>query len=118
MKKENSNTGDNKKQGHSHAKHMKMMAICCGLPILGFLAIGILGISMPSLETLILLICPIGMIGMMYMMHRDNQGKEGGHSCCQSEQSEDESVADVPSEITENVERDPAKLRQPGTLEA
>jgi hypothetical protein len=115
MKTENSNTGDKKKQGHSHAKHMKMMVICCGLPILGFLTIGILGISMPSLETLFLLICPIG---MMYFMHRDSQGKEGGHSCCQSEESEDESAADIAYDSTENVQQGPAKLQQSGTLEA
>ena len=84
MKTKNSNTSDNKKQGHSHARHMKMMAICCGLPIIGFLAIGILGISMPSVETLLLVICPVGMIGMMYMMHRDSQGKNKGDSCCKS----------------------------------
>jgi hypothetical protein len=118
MKTENSKAGDHKKQGHNHAKHMKMMAICCGLPIIGLLTIGILGISMPSLETLFLLICPIGMIGMMYMMHRDSQGKEGGHSCCQSEQSEEESAADITYDSTENVQQGPAKLKQSGTLEA
>ena len=49
------------------------MSICCGLPIIGFLAIGILGISMPSLEILLLVIYPVGMVGTMYMMHRDSQ---------------------------------------------
>ena len=118
MKTKNTNTSDNKKQGHSHAGHMKMMAICCGLPILGFLAIGILGISMPSLETLLLLICPIGMIGMMYMMNRDSQGKEKGHSCCQSEESEDESVTGISYDDAENAQRDPTKPQQSGSLEA
>jgi hypothetical protein len=118
MKTKNSNTDGNKKQSHTHAKHMKMMAICCGLPIIGFLTIGILGISMPSLETLFLLICPIGMIGMMYMMHRDSQRKEGGHSCCKSEQSEDESTANIAYDSTENVQQGPANLKQSGTLEA
>ena len=118
MKTKNTNTSDNKKQGHSHAGHMKMMAICCGLPILGFLAIGILGISMPSLETLLLLICPIGMIGMMYMMNRDSQGKEKGHSCCQSEKSEDESVTGISYDDAENAKPGPTKPQQPGSLEA
>ena len=118
MKTKNSTTDDNKKQRHSHAKHMWMMAICCGLPIIGFLAIGILGLSMPSLETLFLLICPIGMIGMMYMMRRDNQGKEKGDSCCKSEKSEDESAADITYQGTENTEPDSLKPQHPGSLEA
>ena len=80
------NTGTGKNQGHSYMKHMWMMAVCCGLPIMGFLAIGVLGITMPSLETVLLLVCPIGMVGMMYMMHRDSQGKAG--SCCGSEEAE------------------------------
>lgn len=66
------NNSNKESSNHSHKGHMWMMAICCGLPIIGFLAIAVLGISMPSLETLLLLICPIGMIGMMYFMHRDN----------------------------------------------
>ena len=118
MKIEKSNTTDNKKQGHSGSKHMWMMGICCGLPIIGFLAIGILGLSMPSLETLFLLICPIGMIGMMYMMHRDRVGKDKEHSCCQSEKSEDEAVAGISSHGTENTEPGPAKPQQLGSLEA
>jgi hypothetical protein len=53
---------------------------------------------------------------MMYMMHRDSQGK--GHSCCQSEKSEDESVADITYHGSENAESGPVKPQQPGTLEA
>ena len=49
---------------------MWMMAVCCGLPIVGLLAIGVVGISLPSLETFLLLLCPVGMIVMMYLMHR------------------------------------------------
>ena len=111
----NSTTG-NKKQGHSHAKHMWMMVACCGLPIVGFLAIGILGITMPSLEILLLIICPIGMVGMMYMMNRDNQGNK--NSCCQSEKAEDDSMADITYDSTENKKPGPAKPQQPGSLEA
>lgn len=65
-----SNKSDENKT--SHKGHMWMMAICCGLPIIGFLAIAVLGISLPSLETVLFLLCPIGMIGMMYFMHRDD----------------------------------------------
>ena len=66
------NNSNKESSNHSHKGHMKMMAVCCGLPIIGFLTIAVLGISMPSLETALLIICPIGMIGMMYLMHRDN----------------------------------------------
>jgi hypothetical protein len=66
MRNENSNKNENTA---SHKGHMWMMAVCCGLPIIGFIAIAVLGISMPSLETALLLICPIG---MMYMMRRDS----------------------------------------------
>ena len=69
MRNENSNKNENTA---SHKGHMWMMAVCCGLPIIGFIAIAVIGISMPSLETALLLICPIGMIGMMYMMRRDS----------------------------------------------
>jgi glucan phosphoethanolaminetransferase (alkaline phosphatase superfamily) len=59
----------------SHKGHMWMMAVCCGLPIIGFLAIAALGVSLPSLETALLLICPIGMIGMMFMMNKNSSTK-------------------------------------------
>ena len=81
----NSNTGDHQKRGDSHIRHMWMMLIFCGVPIIGFLVIGLSGINMPSLEILILLICAIGMIGMMYMMSRDSHGKQKHHSSRQSD---------------------------------
>lgn len=112
----NSNTGENKKQGHSHAKHMWMMAICCGLPIIGFIVIGVIGISMPSLETLLLIICPIGMIGMMYMMHRDGESK--GSACCDSKEPADESVDENTPQVIENSKQTASKSQRPGSLEA
>jgi hypothetical protein len=67
------NESSNKKETTtSHKGHMWMMAVCCGLPIIGFLAIAVLGVSLPSLETALLLICPIGMIGMMFMMNKNS----------------------------------------------
>ena len=75
MPEDNSNK---ESSNHSHKGHGWMMAICCGLPIIGFLAIAGLGISMPSLETALLLICPIGMIAMMYFMRRDNCASSKG----------------------------------------
>jgi hypothetical protein len=118
METKHSKTDGNKKQGHSHAKHMWMMAVCCGLPIIGFLAIAILGISMPSLETLLLVICPVGMIGMMYMMNRDSQGKGKDGSCCKSEAPEDESTTSIANDGAKKAEPGPAKLKQSSSLEA
>ena len=63
--------------------HMRMMAICCGLPIIGFMVIGALGITSASLETLLFWICPIGMGAMMFMMHRKNEHTDKS-SCCES----------------------------------
>lgn len=118
MKTENENNSANKNKGHSHSKHMWMMAVCCGLPIIGFLVIGAIGISMPSLETLFLIICPIGMIGMMYMMHRDSQQKEKSNACCDSGKPAEETVADTPHEPASDSERDLPKPKQPVSLEA
>jgi len=58
---------------HNHAGHMKMMVICCGIPVVGFLAIAALGIEAPSLETLLALACPVGMGVMMYMMRKKSE---------------------------------------------
>ncbi|NCF38049.1 MAG: hypothetical protein GWP56_17000 [Gammaproteobacteria bacterium] len=106
----------NKINHHGHKGHMWMMAICCGLPIIGFLAIAVLGISLPSLETVFLLLCPIGMIGMMYFMHRDG--------CTSSRQDEDGKPAlthqeadDVPSTPSTESEKDTASTKT-GWLEA
>jgi len=63
--------------------HMWMMVICCGLPIIGFIVIGALGITSASLESLLFWICPIGMGAMMFMMHRKNE-HTGESSCCES----------------------------------
>ncbi len=82
------NKPSEKESTHSHSSHLKMMAICCGVPIIGFLIIGGLGINAPSLETILLLVCPIGMVAMMYMM-RNKSGSQG-HSCCQSESVDQE----------------------------
>ncbi len=117
MKTNSSGTGDNKNQDHSHSKHMWIMAVCCGLPVAGFLAIGLLGLNMPSLITFLLLICLTGMAGMMFMMHRDGKGSVKGRSCCQPGKTEDES-ADGMTYDDDNTRFAPAQPRQSDSLEA
>jgi hypothetical protein len=117
MKLKHSST--DKKQSHSHTKHMWMMVLCCGLPIVGFLAIGALGISSPSLETLIAIICPIGMIGMMYMMHRDQQKKnDGGHACCQNEAASNHNEQAGLVETSGKKLKDEVQIKESGSLKA
>lgn len=84
-----------KADNHSHFRHMWMMAVCCGVPIMGFIAIGASGINAPSLETLIALICPIGMVGMMIMMSRDKQKEGKGDSCCEQEETQAKSLDNI-----------------------
>jgi hypothetical protein len=86
MKTQTDDVKENGKKKKKGFNHMWMMAICCGLPIVGFMVIGALGIRAPSLETLLFWICPIGMGAMMLMMHRKNEHTEES-SCCDSEET-------------------------------
>lgn len=72
------NQPEEHKPGHRHKRHLWLMGLCCGLPIAGFLAIALLGLSLPSLETALLFVCPVGMIAMMYFMHRDGRTSAKG----------------------------------------
>ena len=85
---------ENKTSHHDHKGHNWMMAICCGLPIIGFLAIAVLGISLPSLGTALFLLCPIGMIAMMIFMHRDgcksSRQNENGEPALTQDKARDE----------------------------
>lgn len=101
----------------NHKSHMWMMAVCCGLPIIGFLTIAVLGISMPSLETALLLLCPIGMIGMMYFMHRDNCSSSKRETEDSPDQTSMSSESEKIAGSSENGNR-PAATKQPGIFEA
>ena len=114
MRSKISGPGDKSKQNHSHGKHMWMMLICCGLPIVGLLTIAAIGINVPSLETFLLLVCPVGMVGMMYMMHRDNHANGKDHSCCTTENEN----AKSPGDINGTAESPPAGLPKSGSLKA
>ena len=118
MNQKKRDTNETKSKNHSHSGHMRMMAICCGVPIIGFLALAILGVSLPSLETVFLLICPIGMIGMMYMMHRDSSAKATDLSCSKSEQTKDAPPVNIALNGGKAAEQIPANPKQPGSLKA
>jgi hypothetical protein len=66
--------------------HMWTMVICCGLPIVGFMVIGVLEISSVSLETFLFWICPIGMGAMMLMTHHKHEHTEES-PCCESREA-------------------------------
>jgi hypothetical protein len=74
--------------------HMWMMVICCGLPIVGFIVIGALGITSASLERLLIWICPIGMGAMMFMMYRNNEHTET-KSCCESVEAKQDNPENI-----------------------
>ena len=107
---------DKNQNNHSHSKHMWMMAICCGVPVIAFLAIAALGVSSPSLETVIAVICPIGMVGMMVMMHRDSNKNKTSGSCCKTEKLENDQ--DTDTEILTDKGSRPAGSPQPDVLKA
>ena len=81
----NENKNDEKKEnkgGHSSMKHMLMMVLCCGLPILliavlPFLKIGNAGFKI-GLASIIPFLCPVMMIFMIPMMLK---GSKSGKSC-------------------------------------
>ena len=75
----NENNDNNKK---SSMKHMLLMVLCCGLPILiafvvPFLKIG--GSFKSILGTITPFICPVMMVFMMLMMSKNSNGKETCH---------------------------------------
>ena len=67
--------GDKTNNQIFNLKHLIMMTICCGLPILIVLVLPVFGFG--DSEYFFLIACPIGMGIMMYMMHVTHNGKKG-----------------------------------------
>lgn len=88
--KENINENQ-KKDGHKHSsmKHMLMMAMCCGLPLLLLLVVpflGVFGLGFKlTIASIIPFLCPIMMIFMIPMMMKSSKG---GKSCCNDNKKE------------------------------
>lgn len=76
---------NNNDKKHNPLKHLWMMALCCGLPIILLTVVPLLGIKSTGLNTLLAgiapFICPIMMLFMIPMMFKNH--KQGG--CCKSE---------------------------------
>lgn len=92
MKCHGENNDTNKK--HSPIKHMLMMVLCCGLPILIVGAIPLLNIGggfKALLLTITPFICPIMMLFMIPMMFKNMKG--GG--CCSGKKEESKEINKV-----------------------
>jgi hypothetical protein len=83
----NCHKNNNQNKKHNPLKHLWMMALCCGLPMILLLVVPLLGIKSAGLNTLLAgiapFICPIMMLFMIPMMFKSH--KQGG--CCKSEDS-------------------------------
>ena len=86
------NINDNQKQAdhkHSPMKHMLMMAICCGLPLLLLLVVpflGVFGLGFKlTIASIIPFLCPIMMIFMIPMMMKSSKN---GKSYCNENKKE------------------------------
>lgn len=89
-KKEITNVNQ-KQDGHKHnpMKHMWMMALCCGLPLLLILAVPFLGVfglrSKLTILSIIPFLCPVMMLFMIPMMMKSSKD---GKSCCNENKRE------------------------------
>ena len=88
-------------QYHSRGSHLKMMIVCCGLPLLVLFAITILGIDIPSVEILILIACPILMVTMMSRMNKSSSNAEQ-QSCCQTPSSSENVQSTIDADKNNN----------------
>jgi len=82
METNQSNFSKNNPDKPKMHNHLKMMFICCGLPIVALIAISAFGLSFKNMDNLLLFACPIGMGVMMYIMNKSNKAK----SCCHQEE--------------------------------
>gem|GEM_PF-1589902 len=57
------------------SRHLWMMALCCGLPILGFLLLGSSRSSSPSLATFLVLICPV-VLGAVLVLNSEDEDRK------------------------------------------
>ena len=85
-------TNENQKQHvhkHNPMKHMWMMVLCCGLPLLLLLAVPFLGVfglrSKLTILSVIPFLCPIMMLFMIPMMMKSSKD---GKSCCDENKKE------------------------------
>lgn len=80
----NNKNGENKK--HNPMKHMLMMVLCCGLPLLIIVALPFINIGgglKATIGGIAPFICPIMMVFMMGMMFKDRK-----HGDCCNEKKE------------------------------
>lgn len=79
---------NNKHKSHSPIKHMILMVLCCGLPILVVAALPFFKFASPAIRTSLTgiapFICPLMMIFMLPMMIK---GMGGQHSDCEEREN-------------------------------
>jgi hypothetical protein len=80
----NNKNGENKK--HNPMKHMLMMVLCCGLPLLIVGALSFINIGVGyklAISGIAPFICPVMMGAMMWMMFKDGRH---GNSCSEKKE--------------------------------
>lgn len=62
---------------NGHRSHLRMMALCCGLPILLLLLLPFIGNMIPgtqgTLARIVPFLCPVLMVFMMFSMMKNNR---------------------------------------------
>ena len=91
--KENSNQPEKHGKNHNPMKHILMMAMCCGLPLVLIIILPFLGIFgtgfKVTIASIIPFICPLMMIFMIPMMMRSSKEDK---SCCSNKDQKDEKI--------------------------
>jgi F0F1-type ATP synthase assembly protein I len=78
--------GHNKQEHANHnKKHILMMALCCGLPVLILMLLPLLKGIFPGaslvLGGIVPFLCPVMMFIMMFFMFRDGKSESAGNDC-------------------------------------